>query len=246
MPFTVPACVVTVSDRCSRGAAEDRSGPLAAELVAAALPGATVARALVPDGADSVRAAIVGALRDGARLVVTTGGTGVGPRDRTPEGTAGLLDREIPGIAEQIRSGGPVTITHPDVTRYFMTIPEACQLIVQAAAAGSHAAIYTLDMGEPVPIRLLAEQMIRLAGKQPGRDIAVVYTGLRPGEKLHETLFYADEHYRPTSHSKILEAGAREVWLATDDERVAAAVAGTTGLKGTASELGQALTGLRI
>jgi FlaA1/EpsC-like NDP-sugar epimerase len=116
----------------------------------------------------------------------------------------------VPLFREQIRKGGPVTVTDPEVTRYFMTIPEACQLIVQAAASGSHAAIYTLDMGEPVPIRLLAEQMIRLAGKQPGRDIAVVYTGLRPGEKLHETLFYSDEQYRPTSHSKILEAGARE------------------------------------
>jgi FlaA1/EpsC-like NDP-sugar epimerase len=116
----------------------------------------------------------------------------------------------VPLFREQIRKGGPVTVTDPEVTRYFMTIPEACQLIVQAAAAGSHAAIYTLDMGEPVPIRLLAEQMIRLAGKQPGRDVAIVYTGLRPGEKLHETLFYADELYRPTSHSKILEAGARE------------------------------------
>ncbi|MBO9718334.1 MAG: polysaccharide biosynthesis protein [Pseudoxanthomonas sp.] len=116
----------------------------------------------------------------------------------------------VPLFREQIRKGGPVTVTDPEVTRYFMTIPEACQLIVQAAAAGSHAATYTLDMGEPVPIRLLAEQMIRLAGKQPGRDVAIVYTGLRPGEKLHETLFYADEAYRPTSHSKILEAGARE------------------------------------
>ncbi len=126
----------------------------------------------------------------------------------------------VPLFREQIRKGGPVTVTDPEVTRYFMTIPEACQLIVQAAAAGSHAAIYTLDMGEPVPIRLLAEQMIRLAGKQPGRDVAIVYTGLRPGEKLHETLFYADEHYRPTSHSKILEAGARE----SSSEQVSAGV----------------------
>ncbi len=116
----------------------------------------------------------------------------------------------VPLFREQIRQGGPVTVTDPEVSRYFMTIPEACQLIVQAAASASHAAIYTLDMGEPVPIRLLAEQMIRLAGKQPGRDVAIVYTGLRPGEKLHETLFYSDEHYRPTSHSKILEAGARQ------------------------------------
>ena len=116
----------------------------------------------------------------------------------------------VPLFREQIRVGGPVTVTDPDVTRYFMTIPEACQLIVQAAAGAAHASIYTLDMGEPVPIRVLAEQMIRLAGKQPGKDIAIIYTGLRPGEKLHETLFHADELYRPTSHSKILEARARD------------------------------------
>lgn len=116
----------------------------------------------------------------------------------------------VPLFREQIRQGGPVTVTDPDVTRYFMTIPEACQLIVQAAASAAHASIYTLDMGEPVAIRLLAEQMIRLAGKQLGRDIAITYTGLRPGEKLHETLFHADELYKPTSHSKILEARARD------------------------------------
>ncbi|MEO6517807.1 MAG: nucleoside-diphosphate sugar epimerase/dehydratase [Pseudoxanthomonas sp.] len=116
----------------------------------------------------------------------------------------------VPLFREQIRLGGPVTVTDPDVTRYFMTIPEACQLIVQAAASASHASIYTLDMGEAVPIRVLAEQMIRLAGKQPHKDIAIVYTGLRAGEKLHETLFHADELYRPTSHSKILEARARD------------------------------------
>ncbi|MFT3756766.1 MAG: nucleoside-diphosphate sugar epimerase/dehydratase [Pseudoxanthomonas sp.] len=117
----------------------------------------------------------------------------------------------VPLFREQIRVGGPVTVTDPEVTRYFMTIPEACQLIVQAAASAAHASIYTLDMGEPVPIRVLAEQMIRLAGKEPGKDIAISYTGLRPGEKLHETLFHADEDYRPTSHSKILQARAREV-----------------------------------
>ena len=117
----------------------------------------------------------------------------------------------VPLFREQIRNGGPVTVTDPEVTRFFMTIPEACQLILQASATGSHEAIYTLDMGEPVPIRLLAEQMIRLAGKQPGRDIAIVYTGLRPGEKLHETLFHADERYRPTAHPKILQAEPRAV-----------------------------------
>lgn len=117
----------------------------------------------------------------------------------------------VPLFREQIRTGGPVTVTDPEVTRYFMTIPEACQLILQAAAIGSRHAIYTLDMGEPVSIRLLAEQMIRLAGKHPDRDVAIVYTGLRPGEKLHETLFHADERYRPTTHPKILQAEAREI-----------------------------------
>ena len=117
----------------------------------------------------------------------------------------------VPLFREQIRCGGPVTVTHADVTRYFMTIPEACQLILQSAAIGSQHAVYTLDMGEPISIRLLAEQMIRLAGKNPERDIAIVYTGLRAGEKLHETLFHADERYRPTSHPKILQAEAREV-----------------------------------
>ena len=92
-------------------------------------------------------------------------------------------------------------------------------MILQAAAIGSQHAVYTLDMGEPVSIRLLAEQMIRLAGKHPERDIAIVYTGLRAGEKLHETLFHAEERYRPTSHPKILQAEAREVVA----ERIASA-----------------------
>jgi FlaA1/EpsC-like NDP-sugar epimerase len=126
----------------------------------------------------------------------------------------------VPLFREQIRLGGPVTVTDAAVTRYFMTIPEACQLILQAAAIGSQHAVYTLDMGEPVSIRLLAEQMIRLAGKQPQRDIAIVYTGLRAGEKLHETLFHADECYRPTSHPKILQAEARTIVA----ERIAACI----------------------
>ena len=105
----------------------------------------------------------------------------------------------VPLFREQILRGGPVTVTDPEVSRYFMTIPEACQLILQAAASASHGAIYTLDMGELVPIRVLAEQMIRLTGKQPYKDIQIIYTGLRPGEKLHETLFYSDEDYRSTA-----------------------------------------------
>ena len=117
----------------------------------------------------------------------------------------------VPLFREQIRRGGPVTVTDPEVTRYFMTIPEACQLILQAAAIGAQQAIYTLDMGEPVSIRMLAEQMIGLAGKQPGRDIAIQYTGLRPGEKLHESLYHAEERYRATIHPKILQAEPRPV-----------------------------------
>src|SRR3546814_18935120 len=92
-----------------------------------------------------------------------------------------------------------------------MTIPEACQLILQAAAMGAQDAVYTLDMGEPIAIRLLAEPMIRLAGKQPERDIAIVYTGLRAGEKLHENLFHAEARYRQTVHPKILQAEARGI-----------------------------------
>ena len=134
----------------------------------------------------------------------------------------------VPLFREQIRAGGPVTVTDPEVSRYFMTIPEACQLILQASAIGSHEAIYTLDMGEPVPIRVLAEQMIRLAGKQPGRDIAITYTGLRPGEKLHETLFHAEEAYRPTGHPQILQADQRGISVevigsALEDLRAASA-----------------------
>lgn len=122
----------------------------------------------------------------------------------------GSVGSVVPMFREQIRTGGPITVTHPDVSRYFMTIPEACLLILQAAASSSRGAIYMLDMGEPVFIRHLAEQMIRLAGKVPGVDISIVYTGLRAGEKLHESLFYDDENCQPTAHPKVLEAGVRE------------------------------------
>lgn len=117
----------------------------------------------------------------------------------------------VPIFREQIRRGGPVTVTHPDVTRYFMTIPEACQLILQASSIGAQQAVYTLDMGNPVSIRMLAEQMIRLAGKRIDHDIVIEYCGLRPGEKLHESLFHADERYSATSHPKILQAPPRKV-----------------------------------
>jgi FlaA1/EpsC-like NDP-sugar epimerase len=116
----------------------------------------------------------------------------------------------VPLFREQIRDGGPVTVTHPEISRYFMTIPEACQLILQAATMGEGGETYALDMGEPVRIRDLAEQMIRLAGKQPGRDVAIIYTGLRPGEKLFEELFHPLENYASTAHPKIFQAAQRE------------------------------------
>ncbi len=116
----------------------------------------------------------------------------------------------VPLFREQIRAGGPVTVTHPEISRYFMTIPEACQLILQAAVLGRGGEIYALDMGEPVRIRYLAEQMILLAGKVPDRDIAIVYTGLRPGEKLFEELFHEQESYESTVHRKIFLATSRE------------------------------------
>lgn len=115
----------------------------------------------------------------------------------------------VPLFREQIRRGGPVTVTHPEITRYFMTIPEACQLILQAMALGEGGEVFALDMGEPVRIRYLAEQMIHLAGKHPDRDVAIVYTGLRPGEKLFEELFHAQEDYCSTPHPKIWLARSR-------------------------------------
>jgi FlaA1/EpsC-like NDP-sugar epimerase len=112
----------------------------------------------------------------------------------------------VPLFREQIRAGGPVTVTHPDVTRYFMTIPEACQLIMQAAAVGQGGEIFVLDMGQPILIRYLAEQMIRLSGKPAGQEIRIEYVGLRPGEKLTEELFLDDEQPMPTPHNKLMLA----------------------------------------
>ncbi|MFI4968962.1 MAG: polysaccharide biosynthesis protein [Lysobacterales bacterium] len=118
----------------------------------------------------------------------------------------------VPRFREQIRAGGPVTVTHPEITRYFMTIPEACQLILQASVLGQGGEIFALDMGEPVRIRDLAEQMIRLAGRQEdGGGISIIYTGLRPGEKLFEELFHPQERYSDTAHAKIFLAQPRSM-----------------------------------
>jgi len=118
----------------------------------------------------------------------------------------------VPMFRKQIAAGGPVTVTHEEVSRYFMTIPEACQLILQALSMPEpYAVIYTLDMGKPVAISELAEQMIRLAGKRPGIDIQIQYTGLRAGEKLHESLFHPDETYTHTENPRVLEAKPRQI-----------------------------------
>ena len=123
-------------------------------------------------------------------------------------GSAGSV---VPLFKQQLKSGGPLTVTHPEMTRYFMTIPEACQLIMQSSVLGKGGEIFVLDMGEPVNITYLAEQMIRLSGKVPGEDIEIVYTGLRPGEKLYEELFHESEDLTPTEHNKVLLAKYREV-----------------------------------
>jgi FlaA1/EpsC-like NDP-sugar epimerase len=109
----------------------------------------------------------------------------------------------IPLFQRQIEHGGPVTVTHPEVTRFFMTIPESCQLILQAGAQGQGGEIFILEMGEPVNIAEMARDLIRLSGKEPDVDIEIVFTGLRDGEKLYEELITADEGVAPTRHEKI-------------------------------------------
>lgn len=109
----------------------------------------------------------------------------------------------IPRFQAQIQKGGPITVTHPEITRYFMTIPEAVQLVLEAGTMGEGGEIFTFDMGEPVKITDLAIKMIKLTGLQPDKDIKIIYTGLRPGEKLYEELLNQGEHTLPTHNEKI-------------------------------------------
>lgn len=138
----------------------------------------------------------------------------------------------VPMFRKQIAEGGPVTVTHPDMTRYFMTIPEAVQLVIQAGAMGQGGEVFVLDMGEPIKITRLAEEIIRLSGMEPGRDMEIVYTGVRPGEKLFEEILTTEEVATSTKHKKIYVAKDAEpdveVLRATMRE-IAAAVDGGAG-----------------
>jgi len=119
----------------------------------------------------------------------------------------------IPHFKEQIEKGGPVTVTHPDIIRYFMTIPEACRLVLEAASFGKTGEIYVFDMGDPVKIVDLAKRMIEMAGLVPDKDIKIEYIGLRPGEKLYEELLNDKEVTKPTVHKKITVAKVRQYEL---------------------------------
>ena len=129
----------------------------------------------------------------------------------------------VPTFMRQIAAGGPVTITHPDMTRYFMTIPEAVQLVLQAAALGNQGEVFVLDMGEPVKVYDLAMDLIRLTGLEPDVDIEVLLTGMRPGEKLFEELFFSGDGITPTVHPKILRSLDSEAFD-FDDARIDALI----------------------
>ncbi len=126
----------------------------------------------------------------------------------------------VPIFQDQIRRGGPITVTHPEIERFFMTIPEASQLVLQAAAMGKGGEIFVLDMGEPVRIVDLARDLVRLSGLQPD-DIDIVFTGLRPGEKLYEELYFEDEEMQATPHPKLFVAYHRPYSLAEVQQAIA-------------------------
>jgi FlaA1/EpsC-like NDP-sugar epimerase len=126
----------------------------------------------------------------------------------------------IPLFKKQIEEGGPITVTHPDITRYFMTIPEACQLVLEAGYIGEGGEIFVFDMGESIKINDLAKRMISLSGLVLDKDIRIEYVGLRPGEKLYEELLNANEYVLPTHHKKIMISKVVEFPFAKVDKQI--------------------------
>jgi FlaA1/EpsC-like NDP-sugar epimerase len=151
---------------------------------------------------------VMGATKRIAELVIQSM-NGLGPTRFSSVRFGNVLGSNgsvVPLFADQIRKGGPVTVTHPDIRRYFMTIPEAVQLVLQASMMGTGGEVFVLDMGEQVLILELARRMIELAGLVPDKDIKIEFIGLRAGEKLSEALFEETELVEPTAHLKVKRA----------------------------------------